>query len=290
MALERQTSWGSLVAFDMFLGGMGAGAFTVGFILALIGEMKWLAVTGVVLGPVLVILGLICLLLEVKLPLRSYRLLSGLSTSWMSRGGLMQILYILLSLGYALPSLWLSGWLDSGAGIAIGSLALVLALAIMAYHGMILSEARAIPLWSSSVLPVLSFFTALCTGLGLLLLVSPAYVGLYGDTEVVNAMGILGILGIAFIIGELITIWSFISLQPNATYVASIRSIRTPIIADVICLISALFLLSLGVGIGEETPFIWTSLISGALLLAGGFIIRYSILRAGYYVPLQISI
>jgi len=29
MASERQTSWGGLVALDMFLGGIGAGAFTV---------------------------------------------------------------------------------------------------------------------------------------------------------------------------------------------------------------------------------------------------------------------
>ena len=290
MASERQTSWGGLVALDMFLGGIGAGAFTVGFILALLGEMKWLAVTGVALGPVLVILGLLCLFLEVKSPWRSYRLFSGLSTSWMSRGGLIQILFIILGLGYALPSFWLSGWLDSGAGIALGSEALVLALAIAVYHGMILSEARAIPLWSSSVLPVLSFFTALCTGLGLLLLISPAYVGLYGSTEVVDAMGILGILGIAFIIAELITLWSFISLRPSATYIASIRSIRTPLIAAVIGFMLALFLLSLGLGIGEVTPFMWTSPISGALLLAGGFIVRYSILRAGYYAPLQILI
>lgn len=290
MAVERQTSWGGLVALDMFLGGMGAGAFTVGFILALLGEMKWLAVTGIALGPILVILGLICLLLEVRSPLKSYRLFSGLSTSWMSRGGLIQILFIILSLGYALPSFWLSGWLDSAAGIALGSVALVLVLAIAAYHGMILGEAVAIPLWSSSVLPLLSFFIALCTGLGLLLLVSPAYVGLYGSTEVVDAMGILGILGIAFIVGELISIWSLIGLRPNATYVESIRRLRMPIIAVAVCFILALFLLSLSLGIGEVTHSIWTSLISGALLLAGGFTIRYSILKAGYYAPLQILI
>ena len=37
----------------------------------------------------------------------------------------MQILFIMFGLGYALPGLWLSGWLDSGAGIALGSVALV---------------------------------------------------------------------------------------------------------------------------------------------------------------------
>ena len=290
MALERQNSWGVLVALDMFLGGIGAGAFAVGFMLRLLGEMEWLAVTGMLLGPVFVVIGLIFLLLEAGSPLRAYRLFSGLSTSWMSRGGLIQILFVIFGLGYALPGFWLPEWLVSGAGIAVGSIALVLALAIAAYHGMIMSQARAIPLWSSSVLPLLSFFTALCTGLGLLLSISPAYMGLYSNTEVVSSMGILGIAGIAFIIGKLVTTWYLVSLNPNDTYIASVRRMRAAIIADVVCLILALFLLSFGLAIGEKTYFMWTSLISGALLLAGGFIIRYSILRAGYYTPLQILI
>jgi len=63
-----------------------------------------------------------------------------------------------------------------------------------------------------------------------------------------------------------------------------------PIVAVVVCFILALFLLSLSLGIGEVTHSIWTSLISGVLLLAGGFTIRYSILKAGYYAPLHIFI
>ena len=288
MTLERQNAWGALAALDMFLGGIGAGAFAVGFMLRLLGGMEWLAVTGMVLGPVFVAIGMIFLLLEAGSPLKSYRLFQGLATSWMSRGGLIQILFVIFGLGYALPGFWLPEWLVSGGGIAVGSVALVLALAIAAYHGMIMSQARAIPLWSSSVLPLLSFFTALCTGLGLLLSISPAYTGLYGNTEVVSSMGILGIVGIALIIGKLITTWYLVSLNINDTYVASVRSMRAAIIADVVCLILALFLLSFGLAVGEETYFMWTSLISGTLLLAGGFIIRYSILRAGYYAPIQI--
>jgi formate-dependent nitrite reductase membrane component NrfD len=290
MDIEKQTSWGVLVALDMFLGGMGTGAFIMGFILYQLGIMKSLAITGMLLGPVFVILGLICLLLELGSPLKSYRLFMGLSTSWMSRGGLIQILHIISALAYVLPSFWIPEWLDSGVGMALVIIALILALAIGAYHGMILNEARAIPLWSSSIMPLLTFLTALCSGLGLLLSISPAYVGLYGSAEVVSSMSILGIAGITLIIGKLITIWSLINSRPSATYVASIRRIWAPIIVDVVCLILALFLLSLGLVIGEETHFMWISLISGVLLLAGGFIIRYSILRAGYYAPLQILI
>lgn len=174
--------------------------------------------------------------------------------------------------------------------MALGSIALVLALVIATYHGMVLTESRAIPLWSSAVLPLLSFFIALCTGLGLLLLISPAYLVLYGGTGVVKGVGILGIAGMAFIVGELISVWSLMSTHSGAIYTESIRRLRMPIIVSVICLFLA-FLLLLGFVIGGElTHFIWSSLLSGVLLLGGGFVTRYSILKAGYYVPLRIPI
>lgn len=287
MAMERQTSWGGLVAVYMFLAGTGAGLYTTSFLLGFISNLKWLAVTGMALGPILVALGLLCLLLEAGKPLQSYRIFVGLPTSWLSRGGLIQTLFIIVALGYALPSFWLAGWLDSGVGIALEGAALVLALAIAIYHGIVLTESRAIPLWSSSVQPMLSFFTALGTGLGLLLLISPAYVGLYGITEVAGAAGKLGIVGIAFIIGELISVWTLIGTHSSAIYIESTRRLRTPIMASVICLFWALLLL-LGLLFGGATYFTWSAPIAGLLLLAGGFITRYSILKGGYYLPLRL--
>lgn len=283
MATERQTSWGRLVALYMFLSGTGVGIYSTSFLLAFISNPKWLAVTGMLLGPILVLLGLICLLLEAGTPLRSYRLLVGLSKSWMSRGGLIQILFIILGLGYALPGLRFSEWLSSGSGIALGSITLVLALAIATYHGMVLTESRAIPLWSSSIQPILSLFIALSTGLGLSLLLSPAF----GSTQAAKPVGILGIAGIALIIGELISVWSLMGISSSAAYIESIKRLRTPMIVSVICLFLALLFL-LGLAFGGVTYFLWPSLISGLLLLTGGFIMRYSILKAGYRVPLRI--
>ncbi len=40
MALERQTSWGRLIAFAIFLEGTGAGVFSVSFVLGFIGGLK----------------------------------------------------------------------------------------------------------------------------------------------------------------------------------------------------------------------------------------------------------
>jgi len=288
MAMERQNSWGALVALDMFVGGAGAGVFALGFALSLTGEMAWLAFAGLVAGPVLVGAGMLLLLLEAGVPLRFYRLFNGLSSSWTSRGGLVQILFIILGLGYALPGLWLPQWPDSGARLAIGALALIASLVIAAYHGMVMGQARAIPLWSSSVLPVLSFFTALSTGLGLLLAISPVFVALYGAAEIESALGALSVTGAALIAGNLVTVWYLVSQHPSATYTDSIRAMRAAIITNVACLLLAFILLALGLTFGVAGYFLWLSLPAGVSLLAGGFVIRYAVLRGGYYAPMRV--
>ncbi len=280
--MEKQCSWGVKVALYMFLGGIGAGIYTTSFILGFVYGFKQLTVTGLILGPIAVILGLILLLLEAGSPLQSYRLLQGLRTSWMSRGGLMQFLFVLFGFGYVLPEFWIAGWLNSGAGIIIGSIAVILALALATYHGIVLNESKRIPLWSSSALPLLSFFTALYTGLGLLFLISPAY----DSAQVVKVVNILAIVAAVLIVGELITIWFFTRATSNIIYTESIRRLRAPIIATTVCQI--LVLLFLGVTIAKTALFIWSLPVSGVLLLISGFTIRYSILKGGYYLPLRV--
>lgn len=288
LALEKQTSWRGLIALGTFLVGTGTGTFTVGFILELTGGMKEMVITAITLGPILAIIGLLCLLTAAGSPTKSYRLLGRLSTSWTSRGALMQGLFIVLGLAYAIPSFWLAHWPDSGPAIVLGSIVLILALAIATYHGIILSEARAIPLWSSSAQPILALFISLCTGLGLVLLVFPAYAGPNGNTEVIKTINILRVLGMAFIGGQLVSIWSMASLRPSATYAGSIARLKKPIITNVVGLFLALFLLGLSFATSKEASPMWLIPTPGALLLVAGFIMRYSILKAGYRLPLRI--
>jgi formate-dependent nitrite reductase membrane component NrfD len=290
MAMERQNTWGTLAALDMFLGGAGAGAFAVGFILNMLDDMKLLALAGTLAGPLLVIAGTVMLLIEAGSPLKAYRLLTGLSTSWMSRGGLIHALFIIFGLAYAVPGIWQSAWVDSAAGAVLGAVAFVLALVTAAYHGMIMSQARGIPLWSSSVTPVLSFITALSTGSGFLLAVAPAFFSAYEAAAVESAMTALAIVGMCMATGGLITLWYLAVQQPNATYVASVRRIRIAIMVDVACLLLAILLLAYGLTLGEEASLIWMAPVSGVALLAAGFLIRYSIVKAGYYTPLRVFI
>jgi formate-dependent nitrite reductase membrane component NrfD len=287
--LQRQASWGSLVAFAMFFGGAGAGAYASGFILMFISGVKWLGIIGMIWGSILVIVGLVCLGLHSHSPLKAFRIFAGLSESWMSRGGLMEVLFIVLATGYVLPGLWIAGWFSSGFGVLIGGVALILALVVATYHGILLTEAIGVPLWASSVMPLLSLLMALTTGVGLLLTIAPAFANHYNSEEMTKGLEALGIMGMACIIGELIGVWSLMNIRSSEIYEESIKALRTPVTASITCLISALILL-LNLCIGVIGSMLWVAAASGVLLLASGFIIRYAILKAGYYRPLQVPL
>ena len=290
MAIQRQTTWGSLVTLDMFFGGIGAGIFPVCFMLFSLNKVGEVALIGMLLGPILVIVGLFFLLAELGSPGQAYRVLTGMSTSWMSRGALLQALYIVFGFGYAIPALLFTGWAESGLGLATGIIALVLALVTAVYHGLFLSKARGIALWSSAVLPLAFFLTALGTGLGLILPILLAYTVFYTSMEMVSTLSILGIAGIAIVISQLIIIWSLLSLRPGITYTESVKTMGGLIVASIICLILSLVLLASGLWVREISYLMPVSAVSGILLLASGFIIRSSIIRAGHYYPLEIRL
>jgi len=290
MSLERQTVWGKLAALDMFFGGMGGGVFALSFLLGLTGNMKDLAMAGVLAGPLLVILATLMLIVEAGSPLKAPRLLSGLATSWMSRGGLLHALFVVFGLGYAIPGFFIADWYASPTAYIIGTIAAVLALATAAYHGMIMGQAQGIPLWSSSVLPATSFLTALYTGLGFILVIYPAFASGFTGDALQDVSNMLGWAGMALAVGGLISLWFLVSQHPNATYTESVHHMRGPVTASFVCLFIALAaMVSVFLGAGENY-FWFTAPMGGAAFLAAGLIFRFAVIRAGYYIPMRVYI
>ncbi len=289
MALEKQTTWGWLIILDVFLGGSGAGVFSVGFVLSILGPMKGLGIVCTLVGPILLTFGLVSLLADMIAPIRRcHRLLSGLSTSWMSRGVLIQLLFVLFGLGYALPGFWFPWWRDSGFALAIGVIAFALALITAAYHGLLFGGAKAIPIWSSPVLPMLSLFVALCTGVGLVLLISVAFAGLYTEVEIIETFRLFAISGTALIIIELISLGSLASGRPGVTYSESISKLKLPLTTAAVLSIICMAIFSFGLTMGQAVNLFWISPVCGVLLLAAGYILRHSIIKGGYRYSLQI--
>jgi len=286
MAIERQTIWKKLVVIDMFLGGAGAGLYIISFILVLLGGDLELARTGMLIGPILMAAGLLFLLLELGMPKNIFRVFTGLSTSWMSRGALIQTLFILAGLIYALPAFWQSLWLTTGAGIIIGSIGFLLALISAIYHGLFLSKAKGVALWSLPVMPVLSMAIAVSSGIGFLLLIFSAN----PQTATVMAIQVVIFTGIIMVIAQITMIWALLSLNAGITYSKSIKSGSANLTISLILLIVSLILLISGLWVGNIPGLSWGILAAGLLLIAGGFMIRQAIITSGHHYSLRVPL
>jgi len=152
--------WDIRVVLDLFLGGIGIGAFILASILYTIDNEKYSSAckTGFTLAPILVSIGLIFLLLEIGRPFHAlYMLISVNPTSILSWGGFIQGAFILLSL-YILFNVYKNKKLSN----ILLFITMTLAFVIGIYHGALLSSFGR-SAWNSS-LPVLFLSTSLVTG------------------------------------------------------------------------------------------------------------------------------
>ena len=177
--MELQMEWGWLIAIYLFLGGLGAGAFIVTSILQLTtGNLfKNTIKFGAWVSFIAIVVGLVCLVLDVDNPLRALILPQSFVnfTSWMAIGAwllfvtaIVYVLYALFSTDSVLS--WLgriwSPLKNNGTMVCrvLGVIGLPLSLGVAVYTGILLGSAPAIPLWNTWLLPVLFTVSALDTG------------------------------------------------------------------------------------------------------------------------------
>lgn len=152
--------WDIRVVLDLFLGGIGIGAFIIASILYTIDFEKYKIVckTGFFIAPILVAVGLIFLLLEIGRPLHAVIMLISVNpTSILSWGGFIQGGFILLSLFIAFKI-----FKEQAVSNILLFVTMTLAFIVGIYHGALLSSfGRSV--WNSA-LPVLFLSTSLITG------------------------------------------------------------------------------------------------------------------------------
>ncbi len=286
MALERQTSWGKLTAAALFLEGVCGGTFLVAFLLDLLKIYEPVVRIGLLVGPGLGIIAGIILFSKLGIRGNGWRVVLNLS-SWMARGALSLGLVIVFGLGYAIPSLWLP-WNETVGGIIVGVIAAIGSLILMLYGGLVLGAAKPIPTWNSSTLPLLSLFTSLLGGMGILFLLSPVL----GTVQIVNFLHVLGRAGIILIILELLALWGYIEVGLRGS-ISSANSLgltlKMPSFlagALIVGLGLPLALLIWGIFIADGALVIILPIIVGLLLAIGGLYLRYTVLKAGMYIAL----
>lgn len=161
--------WGSIIAWYLFLAGLGGGAFVAS---AFLGWKHPEAVTlrkiAHIITPVVVIIGLILLMLDAEgglhNPLRFVFLLTNFG-SVMTWGVVFLAVFVIIALVVVFldfRKIKVPVWLD-----IVG---VFFALCVAAYTGALLGVAKTFPLWNNAMLPILFLVSALSTGMAAVLL------------------------------------------------------------------------------------------------------------------------
>lgn len=293
--VERQQSWGWAVAVYLFLAGMGGGLFLFSFILDRMGMSGPVATIGALLGPVLVLIGTLFLLVDLGSVFKVYRLFSSASTfmtSWMVRGTWILTAFIVFALAYALPSFTLFEWVPWGQQSTlrhvIGIVAALLSIMVVVYPGFLLGVLKSIPLWNTPALPLLFFLSGLDNGIAALL----ALVLLVPGSFAVSGFHLLAAGDVVLVCLLLIVLAAYIEIvrQAGATAAASIRLLRAPLFIGGVLIAGLLIPLGLliyGFFVSHAFGLHVLSGITSILLLAGGLLLRYSIIRAGVHTAVR---
>ncbi|MCC6609884.1 MAG: polysulfide reductase NrfD [Burkholderiales bacterium] len=270
---RRQREWGWLLAAWLFLSGTGAGLFLL-YELARLPDPLGLLALGL-LG-----LGGAVLLLEQGSPLRAWRAISRVKTSWLSRGIVFVIAFV-MSAVLALTPAVLSGltWPNQVVQ-TLHWIAGLCALMIVLYPGFFLANNRSVPFWHTPMLPLL-LLTLAATG--------ASACALAVVSQLPPGVVQLRALAVGTILVSLILMGGYMLVMSRRGG-AALESVR---------------LLSVGplrwlfwggvVGVGAILPLAllaWPGIpvVSvGACMLVGAFLARYCLLRAGVYVPAAIA-
>jgi polysulfide reductase chain C len=167
-----QDVWGPLLAWDLFLGGAGAGAYLIGMVAEWLGgRYHRLAKPGIYAGPPMVAVGALLLLIELGQPLRFWRGFTRPGSSMMSVGILIISLFIVLGFLHIVFSLFPQVGVKEGTQKTLGTVNAVLGIGIMVYTGLLLGLVKAVPFWNTPMLPLLFLVSALVTGAATVMLI-----------------------------------------------------------------------------------------------------------------------
>lgn len=276
--LVAQEEWGWLLALDLFLGGMGGGLFLLFLNFNLSPSLA-------VVSVIFVALGAVVLMIELGHPLRAWRALCKPFSSWISRGVFCVTLFVIFGMLYSAGGFGATAWLAPDSDTlrrTIGVIAAISALMVTLYPGFVLAASPSIPFWNSPFLPLVFACQSLMVASGFLFLIAP--LGLDGAK----------LPGISYLAVILIVV----NLVLGAMYLANSKSSGLASKEAVKRLNEGslgwtfkLGVVLLGM-VGPLLIVLWMPSVlalAGLLILIGGLLFRYCVLRAGVYVPFPLT-
>ena len=284
---QLQHYWAWLIAVYLFLGGIGAGAYTIAAVNGFLGnEMELSTRVGLWIGFPALLIGCLCLLADLGSPTRAVLAGVKVRTSWIARGTWVISAFMLLSLIHL--ALFLAGYRLSGEGSGVLTIVAVLgiltAVGTMAYTGLLLSAAKGMPFWRSGMVPVVFVVSALVTGhCSIMLAMLPFHEGPPGALRTMGteaaALVALEVLAIA------LYLYSAFKVAETRDSTLRILSNKTFVLGYIVLGLAAplALMLRLGLGMGGSTitQQAAVSAVGAVLGLAGGLILRWAVLKTG---------
>lgn len=288
--------WGAIIAWYLFLAGLGGGAFiTSAFLGWRHPEAVNMRKVGHLIAPIVVIIGLCLLMFDAEgglhNPLRFALLLTNFGSvmTWgvVFLGGFTIVAIVVVVLDFLKKSVPV--WLD-----IVG---VVFSVCVAVYTGALLGVCKTFPLWNNALLPILFLVSAVSAGAASVLLVA-----VIRHADEFNRVGVLKKFHFCLPIIELLLVASllFITGQTNTAGAASVTNLVTGewalwfwiglvAVGLVLPTVLELWLLFFSPKEFEESRKAhWISFASDISVLIGGFMLRYLVVMAA--VPLTMVV
>jgi formate-dependent nitrite reductase membrane component NrfD len=291
---QLQHEWNWLIAVYLFLGGVGAGAYTIAVINGFIGEGLELSTSiGLWISWPALAIGSAALLADLGSPAKAIYAGMKPKTSWIARG--FWIISIFMVLAFIHTVLHEFGGMAGTTLVNVLSVVtVVFAVGTMAYTGILLGASKGMPFWNSGIVPVVFVISAIVTGhftimLGVILFGAPSAVGAEVRTMAIEAAD--------FIVLEVLAIVFFLQAaykRPDSRESAErILAKRYFVVGYFVLGLAAPFVIMLSVYFGTDavssTAGLATVAIGSLLGLAGGLILRQGVLVCGALPTWNIS-
>lgn len=277
-----QKEWRVRILFAFFLGGLGAGLFVL--------SQYFEYTLGVVLGLLIVGVGKNAFhLWYLGRPERFYRAVMRPGTSWISRGFISIVVFLVFGVLYVAPSL-LTGlpWTATDAlGTAFRIIASVGAISVMVYTGFVMSASPSIPFWNTTILPVMFLLYGLVGGLDLIFITTALGAkGLFDLEQLELLQTMLMLAALLFVLGYLLIMHNSSPAGAAAVKVLTTGDMSLSFLGGVVVvgLLIPVVVMAYTYLTGATNPT--AAGIAGFLTLVGGLLFRWSVLRAGLYSPL----
>lgn len=289
--------WNSIIAWYLFLAGLGGGAYvSAAFLRWRHPEAVNMIRIGRVIAPVVVIVGLCLLMFDATAglhnPLRFALLLTNFGSvmTWgvVFLGGF--TILALIGAGLDLAKRRVPLWLDIAAA--------VFGVCVAVYTGCLLGVCKTFPLWNNALLPILFLVSAMSTGMAAVLCVA-----IFRHPEEFNRVGVFKKFHFCLSIIELVLVASLLFVTASNASPAGWESVMNLVGGD--CALAFWFLFVL-VGLvlptaletwllffspkefEESRKAHWISFASDAGVLVGGFVLRLLVLVAA--MPLTLVV